>query len=295
MTGMGGGALMTPVLVIFFGVNPSAAISSDVVASFILKPIGGGVHMRHGTVRWGLVKWLALGSVPAAFAGAWIISNVGGPDVENRIKQILGIVLLIAAAGMIVKVWLQTRRPTVVDGAPLHIRIVPTIIIGVIGGLLVGMTSVGSGSVMIVALMLLYPTLSSRELVGTDLVQAVPLVGAAALGHLLFGNLSLDLTASVLLGAIPGVYIGAHISARASDRFIRPVLIGVLVVSSVKLLGASNVVLLVATGAAVAAVATWSTVIARQSQRATRSASVVEPSTPLAVASSTSHTDSAPS
>jgi uncharacterized protein len=295
MTGMGGGALMTPVLVIFFGVNPSAAISSDVVASFILKPIGGGVHMRHGTVRWGLVKWLALGSVPAAFAGAWIISNVGGPDVENRIKQILGIVLLIAAAGMIVKVWLQTRRPTVADGAPLHIRIVPTVIIGVVGGLLVGMTSVGSGSVMIVALMLLYPTLSSRELVGTDLVQAVPLVGAAALGHLLFGNLSFDLTASVLLGAIPGVYIGAHISARASDRFIRPVLIGVLVVSSVKLLGASNVVLLVSTAVAVAAVATWSTVIARQSQRATRSASVVEPSTPLAVASSTSHTDSAPS
>jgi uncharacterized protein len=295
MTGMGGGALMTPVLVIFFGVNPSAAISSDVVASFILKPIGGGVHMRHGTVRWGLVKWLALGSVPAAFAGAWIISNVGGPDVENRIKQILGIVLLIAAAGMIVKVWLQTRRPTVVDGAPLHIRIVPTIVIGVIGGLLVGMTSVGSGSVMIVALMLLYPTLSSRELVGTDLVQAVPLVGAAALGHLLFGNLSFDLTASVLLGAIPGVYIGAHISARASDRFIRPVLIGVLVVSSVKLLGASNVVLLIATAAAVAAVATWSTVIARQGQRSTRSASVVDPSTPLAVASSTSHTDSAPS
>jgi hypothetical protein len=251
--------------------------------------------MRHGTVRWGLVKWLALGSVPSAFAGAWIISNVGGPDVENRIKQILGIVLLIAAAGMIVKVWLQTRRPTVVDGAPLHVRVVPTVIIGIVGGLLVGMTSVGSGSVMIVALMLLYPTLSSRELVGTDLVQAVPLVGAAALGHLLFGNLSFDLTASVLLGAIPGVYVGAHISARASDRFIRPVLIGVLVVSSVKLLGASNLVLLIATGAAVAAVATWSTVIARQSQRATRSASVVEPRTPLAVVSSTSHTDSAPS
>jgi uncharacterized membrane protein YfcA len=204
-------------------------------------------------------------------------------------------VLLIAAAGMIVKVWLQSRRPIVADGAPLHIRPLPTIIIGIVGGVLVGMTSVGSGSVMIVALMLLYPTLSSRELVGTDLVQAVPLVGAAALGHLLFGNLSFDLTASVLLGAIPGVYIGAHISARASDRFIRPVLIGVLVVSSVKLLGGSNVVLLVSTAVAVVAVATWSTVIARQPQRATRSASVVDPSTPLAVASSTSHTDSAPS
>jgi len=289
LTGMGGGALMTPILVIFFGVTPSAAISSDVVASFILKPIGGSVHARRGTVNWGLVRWLAIGSVPSAFAGAWIISNIGGPDVEDRIKRILGIVLLIAAAGMIVKIWIQSRRPQVDEDAPVHIKPIPTLIIGIVGGVMVGMTSVGSGSLMIVALMLLYPTMSSKQLVGTDLVQAVPLVGAAALGHLLFGNLSLDLTGSVLLGAIPGVYIGARISARASDRFIRPVLIAVLVISSVKLLGASNGVVLTCTIAAVVAVITWTATAGRQ--LTTRSATVVEPSRSRVDVSSASQTE----
>src|SRR3954447_7772861 len=93
LTGMGGGALMTPMLVILFHVNPSAAISSDVVASFVLKPIGGGVHARRGTVNWRLVRWLALGSVPAAFFGAYLIDAVAGPGFESRIKTILGVVL----------------------------------------------------------------------------------------------------------------------------------------------------------------------------------------------------------
>lgn len=295
LTGMGGGALMTPILVIFFGVSPSAAISSDVVASFVLKPIGGGVHARRGTVRWDLVRWLALGSVPSAFAGAWIISNVGGDDVENRIKQILGVVLLLAAAGMLVKIWLQSHRAPLDGDAPLVIRPIPTVVIGLVGGVMVGMTSVGSGSLMIVALMLLYPTLSSRQLVGTDLVQAVPLVGAAALGHLIFGSLSLDLTLSVLLGAIPGVYVGAHISSRASDRFIRPLLIAVLTISSMKLLGASNGLLLASTVVAVVCVSAWTVASTRSSrssrQAGARSAMVVEPSSPRVEVSSSSQTE----
>jgi uncharacterized membrane protein YfcA len=299
LTGMGGGALMTPILVIFFGVSPSAAISSDVVASFVLKPIGGGVHARRGTVRWDLVRWLALGSVPSAFAGAWIISNVGGDDVENRIKQILGVVLLLAATGMLVKVWLQHHRPAAESDAPFAIRPIPTIVIGIVGGVMVGMTSVGSGSLMIVALMLLYPALSSRELVGTDLVQAVPLVGAAALGHLVFGSMSMDLTLSVLLGAIPGVYVGAHISSRASDRFIRPLLIAVLTISSMKLLGASNALLLVATIAACVCVTAWTVTTTRQTRRTRqageRSAMVVAPSNPRVEVSSSSQTEPMPS
>ena len=117
------------------------------------------------------------------------------------------------------------------------------------------MTSVGSGSLMIVMLLLLYPALSSREMVGTDLVQAIPLVGAAALGHLLFGNLAFGLTTSVLVGAVPGVYIGAHISARASDRYIRPVLVAVLSISALKLLNVSNNALFGSTIAAAVALA----------------------------------------
>jgi hypothetical protein len=246
LTGMGGGALMTPVLVILFHVAPSAAISSDVVASFILKPVGGGVHVRRGTVNWRLVRWLAVGSVPSAFAGAYVIDIFAGDGFEDRVRQILGAVLLVAAAAMLVKVVVQARRPRNTD-APMEphlVRPFPTVAIGVVGGFAVGMTSVGSGSLMIVMLMLLYPLLSSREMVGTDLVQAIPLVGAAALGHLFFGNLQLDLTGSVLLGAIPGVYAGAHVSSRASDRYIRPVLVAVLAISSLKLLDVPNGVLL---------------------------------------------------
>ncbi len=258
LTGMGGGALMTPVLVIFFHVPPTAAISSDVVASFILKPVGGGVHIRRRTVNWTLVRWLALGSVPAAFAGAYVIDVVAGKGFEDRVKYILGAVLLVAAAAMLVKVVVQARRKDAPNAAMMDQRLVqpvPTLLIGVAGGFIVGMTSVGSGSLMIVMLMLLYPTLSAREMVGTDLVQAIPLVGAAALGHILFGNLQLDLTGSVLLGAIPGVYLGAHVSSRASDRYIRPVLAAVLAISSLKLLDVPDRALLGATIVAVGVLA----------------------------------------
>jgi uncharacterized membrane protein YfcA len=124
------------------------------------------------------------------------------------------------------------------------------VLIGVLGGFMVGLTSVGSGSLMIVMLMLLYPTLSSREMVGTDLVQAIPLVGAAALGHLLFGNLALGLTLSVLVGAMPGVYLGAQVSSRASDKYIRPVLVAVLAISALKLLDVPNGALLGASAVA---------------------------------------------
>src|SRR5436305_1421890 len=191
LTGMGGGALMTPVLIIFFHITPSAAISSDVVASFILKPIGGGVHIKRGTVNWRLVRWLAIGSVPCAFVGAYLIDDVASKGLENRVKEILGAVLLVAAAAMLVKVVVQARRRSSNDAMldQRLIRPLPTLFIGAVGGFIVGMTSVGSGSLIIVMLMLLYPKLSAREMVGTDLVQAVPLVGAAALGHILFGHL----------------------------------------------------------------------------------------------------------
>lgn len=247
LTGMGGGALMTPVLVILFNVNPLAAISNDVLASVVLKPIGGGVHARRGTVNWTLVRWLAAGSVPSAFAGAYVISRVTGDGAGDTVKHILGWVLIVAAAGMLVKTIVQTRRRSLPTGERMDaalVRPIPTVIIGLIGGFAVGLTSVGSGSLMIVMLMFLYPKLSSREMVGTDLVQAIPLVASAALGHLIFGELEFGLAASVLVGAIPGVYVGARISATANDRYIRPALIAVLTVSSLKLIGASNGVLL---------------------------------------------------
>ena len=240
LTGMGGGALMTPMLVLLFKVNPLAAVSSDIVASVVMKPIGGTVHLRRGTVHRGIVLWLMVGSIPSAFAGVLLLNSLGdGAALDRTLKALLGGALLLAATAMTVKLLLQARRHAS-SAAPedIAVRVVPTIAVGVAGGLIVGLTSVGSGSLMIVLLLALYPRLQTSSLVGTDLVQAVPLVSSAALGHLLFGDFRLGLTASLLLGCVPGVYAGARLSARAPDHAIRPALVAVLVASALKLLGA---------------------------------------------------------
>jgi uncharacterized membrane protein YfcA len=248
LTGMGGGALMTPMLVLVFHTQPLTAVSSDLVASFVMKPIGGGVHLRRGTVNRELVRWLVTGSVPTAFAGVFLIRAMGGDHVQSRVKLALGIALLIAASLIVVKAVVQLRRDGVTgpdEAAPLPVRVRPgpTMAVGALGGLVVGMTSVGSGSLIIVMLLFLYPTLKGSQLVGTDLVQAIPLVGAAALAHLLFGDFQLSLTTSLLLGAIPGVYFGAHVSVRAPDEVIRPALAFVLSATALKLLGTGNTLL----------------------------------------------------
>ncbi len=272
LTGMGGGALMTPILVLGFGIEPLAAVSSDLVAAVVMKPIGGGIHFRRGTVHTGLVKWLALGSVPGALFGSYVISHISG-DVGDTIKIILGVVLLIAAGAMVVRWYLSSHRGIGgvegVDARRVPVRRAATLTVGIVGGTIVGMTSVGSGSLMIVALMLLYPTLSSRELVGTDLVQAVPLVLAAAIGHLIWGEFEVGLTASLLIGSIPGVIIGAQISSRAPDHFIRPVLVLVLALTGLKLLDVPNEALLaILVLALVAGGVTW--FVTRRRARARR-------------------------
>ncbi len=242
LTGMGGGALMTPVLVLVFGIQPLAAVSSDLVASVIMKPVGSLVHLRKRTVHTELLLWLMLGSVPAAFAGVFVIKLFGhGAALQQNVKIALGGALLLASAAAALNAWLRARRPVPPMHGPLSRRPLATFLIGALGGLLVGMTSVGSGSVVVVLLMFLYPTLSGAELVGTDLVQAVPMVGAAAAGHVLFGDFRLGLTLSLLLGAIPGVYVGAHLSARSSDRVIRPALVLVLLATGLKLLNLGNI------------------------------------------------------
>jgi uncharacterized membrane protein YfcA len=242
LTGMGGGALMTPMLVLFFGIQPLAAVSSDLVASLCMKPIGGAVHLRRGTVHKELVGWLVLGSVPSAFCGVLLLRAVGnGGTVQNTVKISLGVALLVAVAMMIFKALLDVRRrarlgPTADFTGRIKVHKATTVAIGALGGLIVGMTSVGSGSLIIVALLLVYPQLKTGDLVGTDLVQAVPLVGAAALGHVLFGDFSLGLTSSILIGSLPGVYLGARASASAPSWIIRRALAFVLLASALKLL-----------------------------------------------------------
>ncbi|WP_084338058.1 sulfite exporter TauE/SafE family protein [Actinomadura oligospora] len=276
LTGMGGGALMTPMLVTFFGVSPLAAVSSDLVAAAVMKPVGSAVHLRRGTVNLRLAGWLCVGSVPAAFAGVLVARALGdGASVENVVQKAMGVALLVAAAGIVLKAWLTRGRASDEQDegtAPdIAVRPVPTALVGLVGGLVVGMTSVGSGSLIIVALLTLYPALRANQLVGTDLLQAVPLVFSAALGHLLFGDFHMQVTAALLAGSIPGVYLGSRISSRAPGGIVRRMLAFVLVVSGLKMFGVPAVPLAwVMVGMAVAGAAFWALSRARARARGPR-------------------------
>jgi uncharacterized membrane protein YfcA len=259
LTGMGGGALMTPILVLVFGVAPLAAVSSDLVASLIMKPVGAAVHAGRGTVRWNLAGWLALGSVPAAFLGVVFLKSIGGSRIQTIISIALGAVLLLAVAALVLKMYLDHRNG-IGGGVDEKIRVkkLPTLAIGASIGFIVGITSVGSGTLVIVLLLFLYPRLRGSQMVGTDLAQAIPMVGSAALAHVVFGDFKLALTLSILIGSIPGVLIGAAISSYAPTALIRGALAAVLLVSGLKLVNvptlAVGIVLLVSV---VVLVAIW--------------------------------------
>ena len=240
MTGAGGGALMTPMLILLFGVKPSAAISSDLVAAVLMRPVGAAVHLRKGTVNRPLVGWMVLGSVPMAFVGAYLLHLMGhAKAAQQNIETALGVALLLGAAAMVLRYILdrragESRTGVVHDLVPHPAR---TVAIGLIGGVVVGMTSVGSGSLMIILLLFLYPTIGAKQLVGTDLSQAVPLTVAAALGALAFGHVEFGVTTSLVLGSVPAVLIGSLLSSSAPDRYIRPVITFVVAASGLKYVG----------------------------------------------------------
>ena len=240
LTGAGGGALMTPMLILLFNVKPSAAISSDLVAAVVMRPVGSLVHMRKGTVNYRLVGWMCAGSVPMAFLGAYLLHLLGGgTSQQQHVELALGIALLAGTAAMLLRSWLDQRSGqarTQAIGA-LRVRPALTIAIGAVGGLVVGMTSVGSGSLMIVLLLFAYPAIKAGQLVGTDLTQAVPLTAAAALGALLFGHVQFGLTTAVIVGSVPAVLVGSLLSSRAPDKYIRPVITFVIFASGLKYAG----------------------------------------------------------
>jgi uncharacterized membrane protein YfcA len=246
LTGAGGGALMTPMLMLLFSVKPAAAISSDLVAAVVMRPVGAAVHLHKGTVNLRLVGWMTLGSVPMAFAGAYLLHLLGnGPSDQQNVKIALGAALLAGAAAMVFRYFLDRRSGAqrTAKIAEISVRPVPTIAIGMIGGLIVGMTSVGAGSLMIILLLFTYPLLSAGQLVGTDLTQAVPLTGAAALGALAFGHVEFGVTASVIVGSVPAVLIGSLLSSRAPDRYIRPAITFVIFASGLKYVGVGTTAL----------------------------------------------------
>jgi len=246
LTGAGGGALMTPMLILLFGIKPATAISSDLVAAVVMRPVGAFVHLRRGTVNLGLVGWMVLGSVPTAFLGAYLLHLIGSTkSAERTIQIILGAALLIGAAAMLLRYALDRRKGQARRGVVhnLEVRPLPSVVIGMVGGLIVGITSVGSGSLMIVLLLFLYPMLGANQLVGTDLTQAVPLTLAAALGALAFGHVEFTVTTSLIIGSVPAVLVGSFLSSRAPDRYIRPAITLVIFASGLKYVGVGTTAL----------------------------------------------------
>jgi uncharacterized membrane protein YfcA len=241
LTGMGGGALMTPAL-IFLGVGgASSVVTADLTAAAIYKSGGAITHAREGAPNWTLAKWLITGSVPFALAGPFLIHHVAGSadDLDTLLKKCIGFALLFAATTYALRLYVNLRR--VRGGAPVAdpnptIRPLVTVAVGALGGLLVGITSVGSGSVIMISLVMLYPGLSALRLVGTDLVQAVPLVLAAAISNIALNGLDWHLLVPLVIGSTPGTILGSHIAPRVPQSFIRRGIVVVLTMSGLALL-----------------------------------------------------------
>lgn len=242
ITGVGGGSLMTPILVLLFGVAPATAVGTDLLYAAITKSGGTVVHARRGNVDWRIVGLLAAGSLPAAAITLFLVSRFapgGLGGAAHIIKFSLGIALLLTAVALVfrrqLQAWAQSHD---VDALPAYRRDRLTVITGLILGTLVSLSSVGAGAVGVTALFFLYPKLPAIRIVGSDLAHAVPLTLIAGLGHWLFGSIDWSLLASLLTGSLPGIFLGSLVANRIPERVLRPTLAGMLVLVGGKLIAA---------------------------------------------------------
>lgn len=240
VTGVGGGSLMTPLLVLFFGVSPATAVGTDLLYASITKAMGGWVHGRNGTVEWKIVGLLSLGSLPAALLTLALFKFLALDEkvLEELVTGVLSVALLLTATALLLKDWI--RKIALRDDGTvyeLHHRHLSgaTIATGAIVGALVTISSIGAGVLGTVALLFLYPRLSAVKVVGTDIAHAVPLTAVAGLGHMALGTVDLVLLGSLLLGSLPGIYIGSHLSAKVPEKVLRPILALMLLIIGTRL------------------------------------------------------------
>ncbi|WP_226017825.1 sulfite exporter TauE/SafE family protein [Novosphingobium sp. FKTRR1] len=237
LTGVGGGSLMTPLLVLLFGVNPTTAVGTDLLFASSTKIAGSLVHGWKATVDWKIVRRLASGSVPAAVITLLAISQFGKPPKEasHTMLLVLGGMLIVTAFATLFQkqlALLAKRQERLDDGKSL----IPTIALGAALGVAVTMSSVGAGAIGVTALLMLYPALRVSRIVGSDIAHAVPLTLVAGMGHWVIGDVDLLLLGSLLLGSVPGVVAGSLLSTRSPDHILRPALAAVLFISGIKLL-----------------------------------------------------------
>ncbi len=237
LTGVGGGSLMTPILVLLFGVAPATAVGTDLLFAAVTKTVGSAVHGKRKTVDWHIMRRLAAGSVPAAIITLIVISNLGkmSKDSSHVILWCLGVMLILTSFATLFQKQLAVF-------AKQHERLddrealIPTVVLGAILGTVVTVSSVGAGAIGVTALLMLYPALRVSKIVGTDIAHAVPLTMVAGFGHWIVGSVDLWLLASLLVGSLPGAVLGSMLSTRSPDHVLRPALAAVLLFSGIKLL-----------------------------------------------------------
>jgi uncharacterized protein len=272
MTGMGGGSLMTPILILLFGTAPTTAIGSDIAYAAITKTVGGWRHMRLKTVNVGLAFWLAAGSVPAAILGVWLIELLRrsyGNSFDDIVLTMLAIALI--AVGLLVLIR-ALFIPALLNGERESLQLtrrlkIAAVVIGATTGFVIGITSAGSGTLIAVFLIALY-RLAPRTVVGTDVFHAAILLWAAGVAHVIGGNVDFTIVGTILIGSIPGIWVGSHLTVRLPSGVLRIALALVMICSSIALFDKAGLELPLALVLAVPAIAV-STVIAQQLLRRT--------------------------
>lgn len=238
LTGVGGGSLMTPMLVLLFNFHPVTAVGTDLLYASVTKSVGTVVHGNRKTVDWHIVGGLALGSIPAAVATLLAMRSLGAMHGGNTtiLNMLLGAVLLLTAGAVFFRPWIIARAGPHFTSLP-EARISHwTVLLGAILGVLVSITSVGAGALGTTALLILYPQLPVSRIAGSDIAHAVPLTFIAGIAHWLMGTVDIALMLALLAGSIPGIIIGSYFSSRSSDAVLRPILAVTLLIVSVRLL-----------------------------------------------------------
>jgi uncharacterized protein len=239
MTGMGGGTLMTPALILLFGIKPVTAIGTDIFYAAVTKTVGGWRHLRLRTVNLGLSFWMALGSVPSAIAGVWLIELLQqryGDDLDSVVQGVLGATLLVVGVATLIRAFFLTSLIQERDSFEIERRHkVAATAIGAMTGFVIGVTSAGSGTLIAIMLIAVF-RLSPHRVVGTDVFHAAVLLWAAGLAHWVGGNVDFALAGNILLGSVPGVIIGSQMSVKAPQGLLRTALGTVLVASGITLI-----------------------------------------------------------